>query len=284
MIAKRLVLAVLLAPALHRAACAQSAGDLFNRAPAGVEDALRDRVTKFYALQTEGKFRQSEALVCEESRDAFYDSDKRRWSSLEIIKISFEDNFRVARATVALGTELSTRAGKIPAKYPYTSHWHLEKDQWCYFLPPPSKEETITPFGTMRQGEAGKANAGTPIPPRPDASLVLSSVKLSKTDLRVKGYEKSSDELEVYNGMPGQLTLDVQAAQVPGIDWKLGKKILGAGERTTLRVDYTPPDKSPKPAFTLQLMMEPIGQAQPITITFDIPEEVKRQLPPELRK
>jgi len=284
MIANRSVLAVVFSLSCSCAANAQSAGALFNRPPAGVEDALRERVTKFYGLQSEGKFRQSEAYVCEGSRDAFYDSDKRRWSSLDIVKIVFEDEFKTAKATVALGTELTTRAGKIPAKYPYTSTWHLEKDQWCFHIPPPSKEETITPFGVMRQTEGGNATATAAQPPRPDAMSVLSSVKLSKVDLRVKGYEKSFDELEIYNSMPGQLTLDVQSAQAPGLTWKLGKKALGAGERTTLRVDYAPVDKSPKPQFTLQLMMEPIGQVQPITITFDIPDEVKKQLPPELRK
>jgi len=284
MIVIRPVLAVVFTLACGSVANAQNAGALFNRPPAGVEDALRERLNKFYGLQSEGKFRQSEVYVCEDSRDAFYDSDKRRWSSVEIIKIVFEDQFKVAKATVALGTELRTRAGKIPAKYPYTSHWHLEKEQWCFHIPPPSKEETVTPFGVMRQTEGGSATATAAQPPRPDAMSVLNSVKLSKVDLRVKGFEKSFDELEIYNSMPGELRLDVQTAQLPGLTWKLGKKVLGAGERTTLRVDYAPADKSPKPQFTFQLLMEPIGQSQPITITFDIPEEVKKQLPPELRK
>lgn len=264
------------------AAWAQSAADAFNRAPAGVEEALRDRVAKFYALHKEGKFRQAEAFVCEDSKDAFYDSDKRRWASLEIMRVTFAGDFNAAKVLVSLGTELNTRTGKIPALYPATVSWKLDSGAWCYHIPPASQSDTVTPFGVMRQAkESENVRVTLPPPPTPAArTAVLSAIKLSKNQLVVKGYEKSEDSLEIYNGMPGQMRLELQTTGLKGLKWDLTKTVLGPGERAALKVSYDPPDKSPKSMFELRLVLEPMGQLVPIPVIFDIPEEVKRQLPP----
>ncbi|MBI5281521.1 MAG: hypothetical protein HY858_07555 [Candidatus Solibacter usitatus] len=265
---------------------AQQAGALLERAPAGVEEVLRDRVTRFYGMHSEGKFRQAEAFVCEESKDAYYDSDKRRWQSLEIIKTNFSEEFTKAAVVVALGSELRTRTGNIPAKYPYTSMWKVVNGAWCHYIPPPNETETVTPFGVMRQQKnagAGQASQPMAASQRTSAAAVFASVKLSKERLLLKGYEASSDELEIYNGMPGLLFVQIQCAELPGFTWKLGKTKLEAGERTKLRVEYTPRDKSPKPSFELRVLAEPLGHAFPVKIVFDIPEETKKQLPPALR-
>ncbi|MBI5086232.1 MAG: hypothetical protein HZB13_16755, partial [Acidobacteria bacterium] len=244
------------------------------------------RLTRFYHLHSEGKFRQAEAFVCDESRDAYYDSDKRRWQSLEIIKVNFSEEFTKAAVVVALGSELRTRTGNIPAKYPYTSMWKVANGAWCYYIPPPTDSETVTPFGVMRQQKnagSGQATQSMASNQRASVAAILNAVRLSKERLVVKGYETSSDELEIYNGMTGVLFVEVQAAELPGLSWKLDKGKLEAGERTKLRVQYTPRDKSPKPSFELRVLAEPLGHAFPVKIVFDIPEETKKQLPPAVR-
>jgi hypothetical protein len=266
---------------------AQSAAEAFQKAPAGVEDALRERVTAFYSLHKEGKFRQAEAMVCEESRDTYYDSDKRRWTSVEIIRVTFEKDFQAAKVLVALGTEMSQRGTRVPAIFPFNGTWRLEGGKWCHYLPPPSKGETVTPFGIMKQTEGGKGQAAIPaMPPSPQAAAaqILSSIRFSKRQLKVKGYEPSSDELEIFNGLPGALQLGVYGAGRPGLNWQLTAGTLKSGERAQLKLTYNPPDKSPKAGMEIKVVLEPLGVEVPIEILFDIPESVKQQLPPAVRQ
>jgi len=255
----------------------QSAADALNRAPAGVEENLRGRVTAFYELHKEGKFRQAELYVCADSKDIYYDKDKRRWSSVEIIRINYENEFKAAKIVMALGTEIRSRAGTIPAKYPLTDFWQIEDGQWCNHIPPPSKAETITPFGIMRQTESAKGQE----PPRPNISAEMERVKVSKRELKLRAFETSSDELEIQNGLSGSIYLEVESVSVPGFKWSLPKKTLNKDEKVVLKVTYEPaPGRSPV-EFVLRVQMEPISVVAPIRVFFDFSQDPKRQpLPP----
>jgi hypothetical protein len=48
-------------------AAAQQPAELFSKAPPTVDAALRARISKFYQLHVESKFRQAEALVAEDT-------------------------------------------------------------------------------------------------------------------------------------------------------------------------------------------------------------------------
>lgn len=265
---------------------AQSAADAFQRAPAGLEDALRERVTAFYGLHKEGKFRQAEAMVCEDSKDLYYDSDKRRWTSVEITRVVFEKDFQQAKVLVTLGTEMSQKGVRVPALFPFNSTWKVESGQWCHHIPPPAKGETVTPFGVMKQSENPGGQAAMPAIPasaQAAAAQILSAIRFSKRELKVKGYERSSDELEVHNGLQGALQLAVYGVSRPGLTWQLSSGALKGGEKATLKLNYEPPDKSPKNGMEIRIGLEPLGVEVPITIVFDIPDSVKQQLPPAVR-
>src|SRR5262252_4422911 len=79
---------------------AQSPADLFNRPPADVDKALRVRITEFYQDHVDGKFRQAEALVAEDTKDFFYSANKPKYLSFEIQRIDYSDGFTRAKATV----------------------------------------------------------------------------------------------------------------------------------------------------------------------------------------
>lgn len=264
--------------AISLPALPQAASNLFTRAPAGVEEALRQRADTFYALQMQGKFRQAESVVCEASKDAFYGSDKRQWRSAEVAKIAFEDEFRTARVTVLLGAEFTTRAGRMPVTYPATTIWKLEDGNWCFYIPPPSEEAIVTPFGKMKgSGVPVDTQAGTA--KSVSVGDVLSALKLSKREMTLNSAGPSSDEILIHNGLPGQLELEVEAGQREGLRWELSKKQLVPKESVTLRVEYLPPDRKPKPEFTLNLRVIPLGQSIPIKITFRPPQELLEKLP-----
>src|SRR5450759_4659419 len=125
------ILVVLFAlPLMWSNLTAQTLASRLNKPPAGVEEALRARVTRFFALQSEGKFRQGESFVCEDSKDAYYDSFKSKWTSVAVISMTWEDSFQTGKVLMSLGTEMKTLGGTIPAKYPMTTIWKVQNDNW----------------------------------------------------------------------------------------------------------------------------------------------------------
>src|SRR5207248_340652 len=79
---------------------AQPAADLFHKAPPAVDDALRARISKFFQYHVDGKFRQAEALVADDSKDFFYSANKPKYMGFEIKDIIYTDDFSKAKAVV----------------------------------------------------------------------------------------------------------------------------------------------------------------------------------------
>ena len=262
------------------AASAQSASDLFNRPPAGLDELLRQRVTQYFHLQMEGKFRQAEALVCEVSRDAYYDMEKTRWKSFELLKTTYEDEFRTGRAVVVLGTTLTTLQGPIPAKYPLTTIWKLENGQWCYYIDPERAKSLDTPFGKMSAGPDAVGGGGFAVPdPERVKESFRRGVTVSQSKAVLRGYEKSSATLQVTNTLPGSVELDLNHDPRDGFTAKLGKTSLSAGESTSLELSYQPSDRAPKPPLALRLTVSPGSVVLPVEVEFALPPEVVEKIP-----
>jgi hypothetical protein len=262
-------------PLIWQALPAQTLASRINKPPAGVEEALRERVTSFFTLQSEGKFRQAESLVCEDSKDAYYDSFKSKWTSVSIKSITWEDSFQTGKVLMSLGTEMKTLGGTIPANFPMTAIWKAQNNNWCYYLPPVDNTRMESPFGTMTPGPAAKGgdlavNRKAP----PTSSDVGRMVGFTKLELRVKAGEESTDSLEVLNGLPGSLRLEVHAPEFPGLKWTLSKTEIKERERAVLTVVYKPIDQSKKPPFNLNLVVEPFGGIKAIPVIFESPAVV----------
>ena len=245
----------------------------FNRPPAGVGEALRERIRQFYELEQQGKFRQAEALVCEESRDRYYDMEKRRWTSVELIDIVYEDNFTKARAAMALGTQMHTFSGPIPVKAPLTSLWRFEKDSWCRYIPEPSRDGITTPFGIMRPtSENGAPPSGSPfqgasrMPASAEELQAMVRLSRSTVTLPVSG---GAEEVEIHNAMPGQVEIRLVAPAVAGLQASLSSPAIKAGEKAVLKLSYTPPAQgAPPPNCTVRLVAEPIGAEKFVRVEF----------------
>jgi hypothetical protein len=245
----------------------------FNRPPAGVDEALRERIRQFYELEQQGRFRQAEALVCEESRDRYYDMEKRRWTSVELIDIVYENNFTRARASAALGTFLNTFTGPLAVKAPLPSLWRLEKDGWCRYFPEPSRDGIVTPFGIMRPAPSNTPQA--PVNPFVNAPKMPASaeelqamVKLSRSSvtLPVSG---GAEEVEIDNAMPGQVELRLSSPNVAGLEASLSSKIIKGGEKAVLKLTYKPsPQAAPPPNCTVRIVVDPIGTEKFVRVEF----------------
>jgi hypothetical protein len=79
--------------------------------------------------------------------------------------------------------------------------------------------------------------------------------------------------------MPGQVNLRLEYNGFPGFEAKLEREALQANESVKLLLRIEPRDKSPKPALTVNVRVEPLNQVIPIRVTFAVPPEVEKALP-----
>jgi hypothetical protein len=255
------------------AACGQAVGGAgFNRPPAGVDEALRARVLEFYKLEMAGRFRQAEGLICEDSKDRYYDAEKRRWSSVEIVQTSYEADFTKARATAALGTVLGTMSGPMAVKAPITSLWRLEKGLWCRYIPDVSQEGVATPFGVMKPAP----DTGAPANPFAGAMGAIPTnekqleamVKLSRHQVSIPA-SGGSETVEIFNGMPGNVEIKVTCPGVIGLECELAPKEVPKDGKASLVLKFTAhPDKFRPPMADVRLLVEPIGVAKTVRVQF----------------
>ncbi len=264
MIRASLILTVSLLPAAAQAPASQPL-----KAPEGVEEALRSRADEFYQLQIDGKFRASEKLVCESSQESYYLAEKRRWLSKEIVRVAFDEGFKSAKVFITLSTEAMMPLGVVRLKSMVPTDWRLEEGGWCFLMPDLRQGERQTSFGKMSSAPAQGESGVLPVAPNVDAAFVMSAVSVSRIELRVKGYEASSDQVEILNGLAGTVELQLGAPKMPGLDVALSTTRLGRNERARLKVTYTPPDRSAKPPARISVQVVPTGQVLDLALVFD---------------
>src|SRR5258708_7220431 len=136
----------------------QAQADLFRQAPPDVDQALRTRVNKFYQSYVDGKPRTAMALVAEDTQDLWFDTDKPKYKSFELLKISYSEDFRNANVTVVIEEALKQRIGEFVSKVPMTTTWRIDDGAWVYYVAKEARGVKDTPFGKMkaRPGEFGK--------------------------------------------------------------------------------------------------------------------------------
>lgn len=265
----RVLLALLI---ILPAVVAQQPVDLFDKAPPQVDDALRARVTRFFQFHVEGKFRQADALVAEDSKDIFFAAEKNKYYSFEIVKIKYSDNFTKAAAVVACETDFNAGFQRVKVKMPVTSLWKLENGEWWWYALPPAKQ-VPTPFGTMTAGADSK-DAGAPAMPdvMKVAQEIARQVRIDRQESRLSSFEPATDRITISNNMQGSIELSLDFAKPPGFEAKLDKTEVKAGESAHLDFKYSPVDKTPKETLIVKVHVSPTGQVIPIRITFAVPE------------
>ena len=99
-------------------------GQVFRKAPPHIDEALKARIDTFYNLHMEGKFRQADAIVHEDSKDIFFEAEKVRMRGFKLVTINYEDDFNRAKVVVDLDTEFYfVGFGKMDVHRPLTSTW-----------------------------------------------------------------------------------------------------------------------------------------------------------------
>lgn len=269
---------VLAIAAICAAAMAQpTPTDVFQKAPPQVEKALRERVAAFLQCHVDGKFRNALEYVAEESKDYYFEMEKRRYLSFEIVKIEYSDDFTKAKvlSTIELEWRPSARFPGSRVKPPHQMAWRVENGQWYWYVANPDQWET--PFGTMKFPSKSTENGPiaavvAEIRNRVDnPEAILSQVKASKQAVTLQAFKASSDAVEITNNLSGQVTLEVETTALPGLHVKLDKAALNTGETAKLAIDYHPSSKQTPPPADVRVRVLPVGIVVNIAVSFEAP-------------
>jgi len=244
---------------LAAAAFAQNPADLFNRAPADVDQALRARITEFFHYHTTGEYRKAEELVAEDTKDYFYDHNKPHYNSFEIGKIDYTDGYTKAKALVIvkMAVMLPGFNGKV-MEIPSPSYWKLVDGKWYWYLDEHMKN--ASPFGEMKAGPPSAAGDAPAMPIIPVTTQELfAKVTADKAAVEVK--PGSPDQIVISNGMVGPINLTVQG-KIDGIEAAFDHAEIKPGEKATLTVKAVNGAK----AGALSVRVEQTGQTIPVQV------------------
>src|ERR1019366_5950106 len=170
---------------------------------AAAEAAVRARAQTFFDLQVAKKYRQGEAMVADESKDAYYNGAKFNIDSFTITKVQVAEGNAAADVTIkakvtvivpAIGQTVHTEAAQ-------TTHWKLENSEWVYFLD--ADAAPMTPFGKLNpQAGAGKTATGNgTFGGRPDLATLLKAGQGDRNSVEMKPGENQT--VKVSNFLPG---------------------------------------------------------------------------------
>lgn len=257
------------------AGSAMFAQTVFDKPPAGVEEALRARIAKFYQAHVDGKYRLADAVVAEDSKDDFFAANKTRYYGFEISQITYTDNYTKARVVVLV--DMNVRmvfAAGARMKAPITSLWKLEDGEWYWYaLHRKPGEDVVTPFGRISGAQIDQQQqkaAGGALPPikGPDINSLRSMVKANKKLVLLNAKEPSSDFVEITNSMPGVVKLQMRTASPPGLTIKCEPAELGPNQTGRVVFSYQPGDRSTRTALVTQVLVIPSDVVIPIQVSF----------------
>ena len=274
---------ILLLSSLTLTVQGQAPTDIFEKAPPGVEEALRARVNQFYGFWVEGKFRAAEKLVAESSQEIYYSMQKQKFAACEIIRLKFERDFTDAIVTVSCKGKWIISGVEMDSTMAHTDVWSFEKDLWMWTVKPVQNMET--PFGPSHFGNIEGAkdlfNGESGLPKDFDklGRAILKQVSVDKQQVELSSFEKSSAVVTIKNGINGIVDVEAIANVVmPGLSWKFDKTKIPGQSEAKLTISYVPKDKTPKPATEIRVTVDQTRSVFPITITFAIPDDLKKMI------
>lgn len=244
---------------------AQNGADPFNKPPADVDKALRERIAAFHQYHVDGQFRKAAELVAEDTQDFFYNNNKPRYLSFEIQTVTYSDNFTRARASVLCEQNVALPGFVGKFKVPTPSTWKLENGKWYWYVD--QSPERVTPFGIMRatpplDGKPAATSTPPPMSAFESPEFALGKVKVDKNSLALKPGE--SGQLTLANTAPGIMT--VAWGKTAGFEITPERAELKAGEKTAVTVKALP--GAPR-ASALRFQVAPTGEQVEVKVTVE---------------
>jgi hypothetical protein len=220
---------------LCAAACfAQSNADLFNRPPEDVDHALRARIAEFYQDQVDGKFRQAESLVAEDTKDYYYSASKVKYLSFEVRDIHYSEGFTRAKAVILIERYIAipgvaARAMKVPTP----STWKLVDGQWYWYVDQEALKQT--PFGKLNPGPAVPGTPPAVPAALPDLQqmqkMFSQQIKVDKAAVTMKPGDV--EQVTITNGASGAIAVSLDGS-IPGVEAKFDRTTIAAGQKAVV--------------------------------------------------
>ena len=237
---------------------AQNPDNPFDRPPAKVDKALRERVGQFYQFHIDQQFRKAETLVAEDTKEFFYSRNKPAYVSCRFGKVQYSENYTRAKVM-----ELCEQYVMIPGfankplLTPIPSTWKIVRGKWYWYVDPEALKQS--PFGKLNPGTAGAGNPGLPQIPASAAGF-LNQVRPDKSAVSLKPGE--SAQVTIGNHAPGLMTLQI-ADSLPGVEAKLDRNELKIGESAVLTLRA---GEATKTSGVLNIRVEQTTELIPIRI------------------
>jgi hypothetical protein len=233
--------------------------------PPDVEAALRDRATRFFQAQVDGKYRQAEQYVAEDTKDYFYTMTKTPVTKFQIGKISYSDRFTKAKVTVEIEREISApMIAKTNLSSEETSDWKIDGGLWSW-----TADQTVvhTPFGDFErpaplQGGAKPAPIPFSLPKTGDEN---NTVAADRSEVTLGPHE--SAQVVLRNSLPGPVALTLDAPKIAGLEMKLDPPQVGANGRARVLFSYQPAAGSARQEVVVKIVVLPTNQEIPIHVT-----------------
>jgi hypothetical protein len=247
-------------------ACAEQKPASATPAPPEVEAALRDRVTKFYQAQMDGKYRQAEQFVAEDTKDYFFVMSKVPLIKFDIVKIAYSDNFTKAVVTMRLQHEMAQLfIPKMKMDSLEGSDWKIENGQWCW-----SVDQTVvkTPFGDFKRPPVAPGAEAAPAQTMtiPKFSDLTKTVVADKSEIELGA--RKTDGVVLRNSLPGPVELELDWPGAPGLEAKIEPQDVGPNGTARLLFTYDPAAGDGKEdTVTVNVTVQPTGQVIPIKVT-----------------
>ena len=248
---------------------AQAPADIFSKAPPAVDEALRDRANKFYQAHVDGKFRVADQFVAEDSKDSFYEAEKRRCRTFKIANITYTGEFTKASIVIECDTEVMIPPqGLMPVRMPLGSTWRVENGQWVWYLV--KKTSRMSPFGEMKPGEG--SGVGTfQMPTGPSIEQLQGSVKASQRKIVFDVDKPGEGTVDITNSFPGGVRLEMGPNYAHDLEVTLTKTELKDGESARLHIKYKPNKRHARigdSTTQLRIVAAPIQTAIIVTLEF----------------
>lgn len=266
-------------------ASAQSAADLFSKAPPPIDDALRARVKQFYQAHVEAKWRLADKVVAEDSKDTFLGADKIQIKDFEITRINYKENFTQAEVVVNTHRDWAIRGNRVIVPMPVNSLWKVIDGEWYWYTVPYTGGPRATPFGTMTGGADTGPRVAIPGDPNQLAQQLLNKIQVDKTDVMLSSYQTAQDQIVLTNQTDGEVRVEVVLdGTFPGLSATIDKPVVAAHDKATVLLKIDPKDRSPKPMVAGRINVEPLSRSFAFRIQFAVPpntvlDEQKKQLP-----